>query len=94
MYIRKAGTIKMANMLCQSGTAGTNEDWSMYIRLNNTTDTLIATIGVSTNERVWSNSALNIAVAVGDYITIKGVQPTWPVTNPLTTICGGYVYIE
>jgi hypothetical protein len=94
MYIRKAGTIKIANMLCQSGTAGTNENWSMYIRLNNTTDTLIATIGVSTNERVWSNSALNIAVAVGDYITIKGVQPTWPVTNPLTTICGGYVYIE
>jgi hypothetical protein len=94
VYIRKAGTITMANMLCQSGTAGTNENWSMYIRKNNTSDTLIQTIGVNTNERVWSNTGLSIAVAVGDYIEIKGVQPTWPVQNPLTNICGGYVYIE
>lgn len=32
-------------------------------------------------------------VTAGDYIEIKGVQPTWA-TNPLTTIYGGYVYIE
>jgi hypothetical protein len=29
----------------------------------------------------------------GDYFEIKGLQPTWT-TNPLTTIYGGYVYIE
>jgi hypothetical protein len=61
--------------------------------LNNATDTLIATLSAATNERVFSNSSLAIAVSAGDYFEIKGVQPTWA-TNPATTIYGGYVYIE
>ena len=93
IYIRKAGTIKIAEIYVYSGTAGTAEAWSLYIRKNNTTDTLIATCSVSANERVFSNTGLSIAVAVGDYIEIKGIQPSWA-TNPLTTIYGGYIYIE
>jgi hypothetical protein len=93
VYVRKAGTIKMANIYCYSGTAGTSESWSLYIRLNNSSDTLIATLAVSTSERVFTNSNLSIAVAAGDYFEIKSVQPAWA-TNPLTTIYGGYVYIE
>ncbi len=93
VYIRKAGTIKMANILVQSGTAGTAENWSLYIRLNNTTDTLIETLGAATAERVFDNSSLSITVNAGDYFEIKSVQPTWA-TNPATTIYGGYVYIE
>lgn len=93
VYIRKAGTIKIAEIYCYSGTAGTAEAWSLYIRKNNSADTLIATLSVNTNERVFSNAGLNIAVAVGDYIEIKGVQPLWA-TNPATCIYGGYIYIE
>jgi len=93
VYVRKAGTIKMANILCQSGTAGTAEAWSLYIRKNNSADTLIATLTLSAAERVFSNSSLDIAMAAGDYFEIKSVQPSWA-TNPLTTIYGGYVYIE
>lgn len=93
VYIRKAGTLKIAEVYCFSGTAGTAEGWSLYVRKNNTTDYLIATLSVSAGERVFSNAALDIPVAVGDYIEIKGVQPTWA-TNPLTTIYGGYIYIE
>jgi hypothetical protein len=93
IYIRKAGTIKIAEIYCYSGTAGTNEAWSLYIRKNNTTDTLIKTLSVNTNERIFTNAELSIAVAVNDYIEIKGVQPTWA-TNPATTIYGGYIYIE
>lgn len=93
IYIRKAGTITKANIFVYSGTAGTAESWSLYIRLNNTTDTLIETIAASANERTFDNSNLSIAVAVGDYIEIKSIQPTWA-TNPLTTIYGGYIYIE
>lgn len=92
VYIRKPGTITVAEIYCYSGTAGTAENWSLYIRKNNTTDTLIATRGVATNERVFSNTGLSIAMAAGDYFEIKGIQPTWS-TNPLTTIYGGYVYI-
>jgi hypothetical protein len=93
VYIPKAGTIKRAEIYCYSGTAGTNQAWSGYVRLNNATDTLIATLSVATNERVFSNSALSIAVVAGDYIEIKFINPTWA-TNPLTTIFGGYIYIE
>jgi len=93
VYIPKTGTIKRAEIYCYSGTAGTNQAWSGYVRLNNTTDTLIATLSVATNERVFSNSALSIAVVAGDYIEIKFINPTWA-TNPLTTIFGGYIYIE
>lgn len=93
VYIRKSGTIKIVNILCQSGTAGTAEAWSLYVRINNTTDYLIATLSLSAVERVFTNSSLSIAVVAGDYFEIKSVQPTWA-TNPLTTIYGGYVYIE
>lgn len=93
VYIRKAGVIKIAEIYCYSGTAGTNENWSLYVRLNNTTDYLIATLGAATNERVFSNTSLSIPVVAGDYFEIKSVQPTWA-TNPLTTTFGGYVYIE
>ena len=91
--IVKAGTITAAAVAVYSGTAGTAEAWSLYIRLNNTTDHLIATLSVSANERIFSNTALNIPVVAGDYFSIKGVQPTWA-TNPATTTYGGYVYIE
>jgi hypothetical protein len=93
VYIPKSGTIKRADIYCYSGTAGTAEAWSLYVRLNNTTDTLIATISSSTNERRFYNDALNIAVTAGMYIEFKFVNPTW-VTNPLTTIMAGTTYIE
>jgi hypothetical protein len=93
IYIRQSGTIKRAEIYCFSGTAGTNEAWVLSIRLNNTTDTQIASVSASTSERIFSNTSLSIAVSAGDYIEIKSVNPTWA-TNPLTTIFGGYIYIE
>jgi len=91
--IVKAGTITAAMVAVYSGTAGSNEAWSLYVRLNNTTDTLIATLSVSASERLFTNTALSIPVVVGDYVSIKSVQPTWG-TNPLTTTYGGHLYIE
>lgn len=93
IFIRKAGTIKVAEVYCFSGTAGTNEAWSANVRLNNTTDTLIQTVSTSATVRTFTNSALSIAVAAGDYVEIKFVNPTWA-TNPLTTVFAGYLYIE
>ena len=91
--IPRDGTIKRAYVYCYSGTAGTGENWSLYIRLNNVSDTLIKTLGVAQSERIFDNNALNISVVAGDYIEIKSVHPTWA-TNPLTTIYGGYLWIE
>jgi hypothetical protein len=93
IYIRKAGTLKIVEIYTYAGTAGTAEAVSMYVRVNNATDYLISTLSVSANERVFTNSALAIPLAVGDYIEMKCIPPIW-VTNPLTWITGGYVYIE
>lgn len=93
IYIPVACRIKRAEIYCYSGTAGTAEAWSLYVRVNNTTDYLIATLSVSQSERKFQNAALDIPLAAGDYVEIKGVQPTWA-TNPLTTIYGGYLYCE
>lgn len=93
IYIRRTDTVRIAELYCYSGTAGTNEAWSISVRKNNTTDYLIATVSSATSERVFTNSSLNIPVTTGDYLEIKSVNPTWT-TNPLTCIFGGYLYIE
>ena len=93
IYIPRTGTINRVFINVYSGTAGTNEAWSLYIRKNDVTDTLIDTITSSSNERLFESSNLNLSVAAEDYIEIKGVQPTWA-TNPATTIYGGYVFVD
>ena len=92
IYIPKAGTIKVAYVLWQ-GTAPTAEDISLYIRLNDTSDTLIETIGDVAEAKLFNNAALGIAVVVGDYIEIKMVCPTWT-DDPTGVFFGGTVYVE
>lgn len=74
--------------LYASSTAGSNEVWDMYIRVNNTTDYLIESITVAGNQRIWSNDTLSIALNAGDFYSIKSVQPAWT-TNPLSVTGGG-----
>jgi hypothetical protein len=93
VFVRQNCVIKKANINSHSVVAGTSEAWDMFIRVNNTTDTLIATVAAATNERIWVNTSLNVVLAAGDYFEIKTVSPTW-VTNPTGTVIGGYVYIE
>jgi hypothetical protein len=93
IYIRKAGTLKIAEIYTYAGTAGTAEAVNMYVRVNNTTDYLISTLSVAASERVFTSSALSIPLAVGDYVEMKCIPPIWA-TNPLTFIIGGYIYIE
>jgi hypothetical protein len=95
VYIPKTGKIKSALMFWSAalGVAGSGENVSMYVRLNNSTDTLIQTVGNTSSEKTFQNSALNIAVTAGDYIEIKVVFPAWA-TNPTQVIMSGQVYIE
>jgi hypothetical protein len=72
----------------ESGTL--NLKAGVSIEGSNKTTTIIS---ASASERIFSNTGLNISLNAGDYIEIKGVQPTWA-TNPLTTIYGGYLYFE
>ena len=93
VYIPRAGTIKVAYIAWYAVVAGSNENISVYVRLNNTTDTLVATVGNTANRKLFSNTGLSIAVVQGDYIEIKMVCPGWA-TNPTGVNLGGTVYIE
>lgn len=94
IFIPKAGVIKVAELFTYHGVAGTAEGISAYIRLNDTTDTLIATVAAATNARRWTNTALAIAVQAGDFIEIKIVGPAWVTTPSGAQKLGGHVYIE
>jgi len=92
--IPKTGTIKKAIVIWYaSSAAGTNESISFNIRLNNTADTLIASLGDTSNSKTFANYSLSIAVTEGDYIEIKLTTPTW-VTNPTAVYISWSVYIE
>ena len=93
IYFPKAGTIKMAKIWSYATTAGSAEAWSMYVRKKNVTDTLIQTVSLATNERSWTNNSMSISIAAGDYVEIKGVNPTWA-TNPTGVAYSGYLYFE
>ena len=95
IYFPRAGTIKFASIYTYaSGVAGTNEAWSLYIRINNTTDVLIATVSLATAERVFLNTGLSTAVTLGDYFEIKSVAPVTWATAPTNVLFGGNIYVE
>lgn len=93
IYIPKSGTIKAVYgfVVC---TAGSNEAVSLYVRLNNTTDTTITTtLDLSSNTVAFNATGLSTAVVAGDYIELKMVCPTWA-TNPTGVNFAVQVYIE
>jgi hypothetical protein len=95
VYIPKSGTIKRAEISSYAATTtGTAQNISLYVRLNNTTDTLIATVGAATAVRDFINTGLSIAVTAGDYIEIKIIVATPYTTPPAGITFGGNLYIE
>lgn len=94
VYVPKAGTIKAAYIRAHCGTAGSlNEDVSVYIRKNDTTDYLIQTAPLQGAQNEWHNTGLSVAVSAGDYFEIKIVCPAWA-TTPANVRLSGSVYIE
>lgn len=84
VYFPSAGTIKQVYVWYRhSGTNGTTETSNIYLRINNTTDTIIAsniTTATSANNQLYTLQP-NIAVNAGDFFTLKWPTPAW-VTAP------------
>ena len=94
IYIPVAGTITYTRIYSYaSNTTGSNEAWLMYLRLNDSTDTLIDNVAAAASSRVFENIGMSVAVAQGDYVEIKVVNPTWA-TNPKSVFFSGVIYIE
>lgn len=93
VHIPRAGTITRVDVTSYAKTAGSNESWSLYVRKNDTSDTLVATVSAATNLRYFQASGLSITVAAGDYIEIKLVCPAWA-TNPLGVYFAGNAFVK
>jgi hypothetical protein len=79
------------NMLV-GGTAGTNENWSLYVR-HQGTDYLVATVGSTAVVRKFSNTTLNIPYVDGDIVRMIYVNPTW-VTPPTSVTAAGFLTLQ
>lgn len=92
VYVPKSGTISKVHVYSYSSTAGSGEQWTVSLRLNDTTDHLVAAVSTASSERIFADD-LAIAVVAGDFFEIKSIQPAWA-TNPEGTSFAGYVFIE
>ena len=75
-----------------AGVAGTNENWSLYVR-HSGTDYLVQTVGSTAATKVFTNTSLNIPYVTGDIVRMIFVNPTWA-TNPTQVVGGGFLTIQ
>lgn len=76
------------------GTQGSNETSSLFLRLNNSTDSLISDAIINNAlSTIYSITSLAIPIAAGDYVELKWVTPTW-VTNPTSVRFNAVIYIQ
>lgn len=82
LRVARTGKIIAVYLDGVAGGGPTSENSTFSIRLNNTTDTTISSaVAFNASPIAISNTALSIAVTVGDYINVKWATPAW-VTNP------------
>jgi len=87
------GIIKRCVSVMICNVVSSNENISLYIRKNDTTDYLVDTVGNVTAAKIFDNLAMNIPIAIGDYVELKIVTPAWA-TNPTGVLSSGSIYIE
>lgn len=95
-YFVNTGTVRAAYGLTRvSGTLGSAQNVTIYLRLNNTTNTNITTTSQWTAvTNTFNNTNLGISVVAGDYVELAFNTPSWS-TSPtsvfvLCTIFGTY----
>ncbi len=94
LYIPFAGVIKKCYIYTYTNGTNSSEAVSTYIRLNNTTDTLVSSSHIFTNDsEVVSKTDLSITVAAGDYIELKTVVGTLT-TNPTNVYLAAWIWIQ
>jgi hypothetical protein len=93
IYISRAGIITNAYVeTLNTGTAGTTEATTVYVRKNDTTDTLLTTITTNVSFNA-AGANPTISVAVGDFVEIKLVTPAWA-TNPTAVAYRVQLFVE
>lgn len=85
VYVPQGGTITKSYLfVAVDGTLSTSETSTIAIIKNGATGsptTVSSAVTTNSTANVFSNTALSISVATGDYIEWRWICPTW-VTNP------------
>jgi hypothetical protein len=76
-----------------SGVAGSNEAWSLYIRVN-ATDYLVQTLSTVNPIRQFKNTSLNIPYVNGDILRMVYVNPNWITANPTQVLGSGIITLQ
>lgn len=95
IYIPKSGTIvAVYGNLTVAGTLASNENITLAIRLNDTSNTNVTTTlqGTAT-ANPFSNNALSLAVTAGDFISVMFITPTWA-TNPTNISLSLTIFVQ
>jgi len=93
VYIPKSGTIVGGQLYVKTTNTTTTENWTISIRLNNSNNTTLATVGNTATDKVFASTSLSIAVVAGDYIEITTTTPAF-VTAPGSTYVYGSIFIQ
>jgi hypothetical protein len=90
----KDGVIRSIHFNISSATTvGTAENWTIELRVNDTTNYTVATVATTDTLRKWVNNNLNIPIKTTDTMTIRTTTPAW-VTNPEGCRGGGFILVE
>lgn len=88
----RAGIVRGISLM-SALTAGSNENSTISLRLDNTTDTTISsTVDCSANPVEIINTSLSVSVSQNTYFEIKWVTPTWA-TNPTAMQFSGVIWV-
>lgn len=93
IYIPQSGTIKAAQLYVKTTNATSTDNWTISIRLNNSSNTTLATVGNNSTDKVFGTSSLSISVVAGDYIEFTTTTPAW-VTAAGATYIYGSIFIQ
>lgn len=95
--VPKSGSIKAVSWeIYADGVNASSQNVSLFIRLNDTTDTTLSTTSnwsTATSTVTSVNTGLSITVAAGDMVMFKVTTPAWG-TLPTYVYVRGYIYIE
>jgi hypothetical protein len=96
-YFPYKGTIKRIDVyVMNAGTGGTTETSSVFLRINNTTDTLV-TNAINTNTGVnivvKFSGTISVPITTSDYFELRWDTPAWS-TNPGSVRMFAVLYID
>ena len=97
IYIPKTGIVRAVVLWLYAGTKGGNDSWTMNLRYDGGAGEAIATVALSSNNRVWGNYSMNLSVTAGHYLSVESAAVDWTGGSgsiPSSVLGCGSIYIE